>query len=94
MLKIPVSYSIILSSDALDIPPCFVPVEKKGFFATFRTDSWWIQPLIMATILITFGIYTIVVLLIEHGLIGNYENDFIYYNENGAHYVSPVSSPR
>ena len=93
MLKIPVSYSVILSSDALDIPPCFVPVEKKGFFATFGTDSWWIQPLIMATILITFGIYTIVVLLIEHGLIGNYENDFIYYNENGAHYVSPVSSP-
>ena len=23
----------------------------------------------------------------------SYENDFIYYNENGAHYVSPISSP-
>ena len=82
-----------MSSDALDIPPCFVPVEKKGFFATFRTDKWWIQPLVMGTILILFGVYTIAVLLIEHGAIGSYENDFIYYNENGAHYVSPISSP-
>ena len=70
-----------MSTDALDIPPCFVPVEKKGFFATFRTDKWWIQPLVMGTILILFGVYTIAVLLIEHGAIGDYENDFIYYNE-------------
>lgn len=82
-----------MSSDALDIPPCFVPVEKKGLFATFRTDNWWIQPIIMAAILTAFGIYTIVVLLLEHGTIGSIENDYIYYSENGAHYVSPISSP-
>ncbi|MDE0954347.1 MAG: hypothetical protein OR994_06700 [Candidatus Poseidoniales archaeon] len=91
-----------MSSDALDIPSCFVPVEKKGLFATFRTDRWWIQPLIMASILILFGIYTITVLLIEHGEIpyyAEYEDDFVYYNDdtsqnaNGAHYVSPISSP-
>ena len=68
-------------------------MEKKGFFATFRTDRWWIQPLVMGSILILFGVYTIAVLLLEHGAIGDYENDFIYYNENGAHYVSPISSP-
>ena len=47
----------------------------------------------MGSILILFGVYTIAVLLLEHGAIGDYENDFIYYNENGAHYVSPISSP-
>ena len=47
----------------------------------------------MGSILILFGVYTIAVLLLEHGAIGDYENDFIYYTENGAHYVSPISSP-
>lgn len=82
-----------MSPDAPDVPTCFVPVEKKGLFATYRTDNWWIEPLLMATILILFGLYTILVLLLEHGAIGDYENNFIYYENEGAHYVSPISSP-
>lgn len=84
-----------MKGDAQEIPECFVPVEKTGLFATFRTDNWWIQPLVMGTILIAFGIYTILVLLLEHGLLldGEYENDLIYYDVNGAHYISPISSP-
>ena len=90
-----------MKGDATDIPPCFVPVEKTGLFATFRTDKWWIQPLLMGSVLIGFGIYTILVLLLEHGFLlnGDYENELIYYNDktsekaNGAHYISPISSP-
>tara|TARA_B100000579_G_scaffold368404_1_gene329282 strand:- start:407 stop:1249 length:843 start_codon:yes stop_codon:yes gene_type:complete len=86
-----------LKGNALDTPPCFVPVEKPGIFATFRTDRWWIQPLIMAIILTGFGIYTIFVLLLEHGspllFDGEYKDKLIYYEDNGAHYISPISSP-
>ena len=92
-LKIPIFYCILLKEDAQDIPPCFVPVEKTGLFATFRTDNWWIQPLIMGSILIGFGIYTIFVLMLEHGTIGEHKGELIYYQDKGAHYISPISSP-
>ena len=53
--------------------------------------------MIMASILTGFGVYTIFVLLLEHGspllFDGEYKNKLIYYNSDGAHYISPISSP-
>ena len=47
----------------------------------------------MGSILIGFGIYTIFVLMLEHGTIGDHKGELIYYEDKGAHYISPISSP-
>jgi hypothetical protein len=58
------------------------PTRKLG--ATSRTDRWWIQPLLIIIALSTFGIYSIVVVII---------NKHFVDTADGAHLLSPFASP-
>ena len=61
---------------------CAVGAEK--LFTTNRKDLWWVGPLVTATVLLTFVVYTTYRI---------FENEFYLYVEEGAHYLSPLYSP-
>ena len=35
-----------------------LPVVQSGFLKTSRRDAWWVQPLVVFTILTSFVVYT------------------------------------
>jgi hypothetical protein len=35
-----------------------LPVVQSGFLKTSRHDAWWVQPLVVFTILTSFVVYT------------------------------------
>ena len=56
---------------------------RRGFGETSRRDKWWVQPLVVFTILSSFIAYT----TWEGFQAKNY-----FYHEAGAHYLSPPYS--
>ncbi|OLS23998.1 MAG: hypothetical protein HeimC3_22230 [Candidatus Heimdallarchaeota archaeon LC_3] len=57
--------------------------DPNKFIKKGRLDRWWIQPLGVATVLVTFIIYTNLAIFIQDG----------FKHTEGAFYVSPIYSP-
>ncbi|MBO0768938.1 MAG: hypothetical protein J2O48_09675 [Solirubrobacterales bacterium] len=71
------------TSEALKPSPAYGEPRKAG--ATARRDRWWVQPFLVVAALTTFGIYTIVRVILSTKYPGVYTD--------GAHLQSPMFSP-
>lgn len=59
-------------------------LKRRSFLETNRTDTWWIQPLVVLLGLTGFIIYT---------TWAAFQGTHYFYDGGGAHYLSPFYSP-
>jgi len=58
--------------------------QRRSFGATSRTDTWWLQPLVVLAALSAFIVYT---------TWAAFQGQHYFYHGGGAHYLSPFYSP-
>ncbi len=73
-----------MTTQAASTPPAARRTGTPPLGATMRRDRWWLQPVLIATGLTLFGIYSIVVAAL------NTDYDYL---KGGARYLSPFYSP-